>query len=52
MGKESKIARDTINKKPTKVTKSHISFLDIEIEIDTLLIKSTFYNWAETWDKS
>ena len=29
-----KIARDTRNKKPTKVTKSHISFPKIEIEIE------------------
>ena len=43
MGKESKIAKDTRNKKPTKVTKGHISFLEIEIETS---IKSTLYNSA------
>ena len=51
MGKESKIARGTRNKKPTKVTKIHISFLEIEIEIETS-IKATLYNSAETWGKS
>ena len=50
MGKKSKIARNTRNKKLTKVTKSHLSFLHIEIEIKTP-IKSTFYYAAETWGK-
>ena len=50
MRKEPKIARDTRNKKPTKVTKSHISFLDIEIEIE-ILIKSNFYYSHETRGK-
>ena len=44
-------ARHTRNKKPTKVTKTHISFPEIEIEIKTS-IKSTLYNSAETWGKS
>ena len=51
MGKGSKIARDTSNKKPIMVSKSHILFFGIEIEIETS-IKSTFYYLAETWGKS
>ena len=45
------IASDTKNKKPTKVTKNHISFLDIETELETS-VKFTFYSSAETWGKS
>ena len=45
LGKESKNAIDTRNKKPTKITISDISFLDIEIETS---IKSTFYYSTET----
>ena len=49
--KEFSIARETKSKKPTKVTKIHISFFNIEIEIETL-IKSNFYYLADTWGKS